>query len=124
MNPAPFGNFPDRGVKLVTWPLTRLSAKEAWDTPPGMELLDPRVLGVLLFALSVVLGALSLMHSWLIAYVGRCIARRKRRLFCLIFSAFDLTYVPFGTMLGAAALVLLSNKRVKAEFASRRAADQ
>jgi hypothetical protein len=63
-----------------------------------------------------ILATLSLMHAGLLAYVGRCIARRRRRRFCLIFSTFDLTYLPLGTALGVFALLLLLKPQVKQEF--------
>jgi hypothetical protein len=49
--------------------------------------------------------------------VGRCIALRRRRRFCLMFSVFDLTYLPLGTTLSVFALLLLLKPQVQQEFA-------
>jgi hypothetical protein len=82
----------------------------------GVGFLDPLLVGAFLVTLGVVLGMLSLMHGAILAYVGRCIARRRRRVLCLVFSAFDLMYVPLGTAIGIYALVLLTRPAIKPLF--------
>ena len=69
-----------------------------------------------------ILATLSLLHAALLAYVGRCIALRRHRRFCLMFSVFDLTYIPLGTTLSVFALLLLLKPQVRQEFAIRNAA--
>jgi hypothetical protein len=99
------------------WDLLHPARGEAWTPRPGQELFDPVRWGAALYFAGGALASLSVVHAGLLAYIGRCIARRKRRLLCLIFSAFDMTYVPLGTALGVFALVLLTKEPVKQQFA-------
>jgi hypothetical protein len=102
------------------WSMLHPERGQQWTPMPGQEILDPVVWGAAFFAAGVLLGSLCLMHAGLIAYVGRSITRRKRRLFCLIFSCFDLTYIPLGTALGIFAIVLLRKPAVKEQFDATR----
>jgi hypothetical protein len=56
------------------------------------------------------------VHAGVIAYIGRCLARRKRYLLCLIFSGLNATMVPLGTILGVFTIVILARPSVKALF--------
>lgn len=109
---TPFGLY----LAFVGWALLHPARGEAWTPRPGQEIFDPLRWGAVFFMLGGILASLSLLHAALLAYVGRCIARRRRRRFCLAFSAFDLTYVPLGTTLGVFALLLLLKPQVKQEF--------
>jgi hypothetical protein len=59
---------------------------------------------------------LTLLHASIVAYIGWCLARRKRRLLSLVFSGFNLLMVPLGTILGVFTLVVLLRPSVKALF--------
>jgi hypothetical protein len=98
------------------WGLMHPPPEERIAYRPGQELLDPVLWGAALVTLGVLWVTLCLMHGGLLAYVGRCIARRRRRLFSVVFSIFDLTYAPLGSALGIYALVVLSRPKVKAMF--------
>ena len=94
-------------------------AAEIQGVRPQME--DPEIraiLGSWLLGGGVIIVVLSLMHGGIIAYVGRCIAKRRRRLFCIMFSIFDLTYIlpPLGTPLSIYALTVLLRGSVKSLF--------
>jgi hypothetical protein len=89
------------------------ASQQRFDGPP---LLDPLLWGAIWAMVGGSLATLSVVHAIVLVYVGRCIARRRRRLFCLVFSIFDLTYAPLGTALGLFAIVLLSRPVVKAAF--------
>jgi hypothetical protein len=104
-------------LAYIGWGLLHPERGAAWTPRPGQELLDPLRWGAVFFMGGGVLATLSLLHAALLAYVGRCIARRRRRRFCLMFSIFDLTYFPLGTVLGVFALFLLLKPQAKQEFA-------
>ncbi|MBI1901513.1 MAG: hypothetical protein HYS13_10445 [Planctomycetia bacterium] len=59
---------------------------------------------------------LSVAHAVLLFYVGRCIARRRRFVLCVLFSVFNATYVPLGTALSIWTLVVLLKPHVKRLF--------
>jgi hypothetical protein len=59
---------------------------------------------------------LSVAHAALLFYVGRCIARRRRFVLCVLFSLFNATYVPLGTALSVWTLVVLLKPHVKRLF--------
>lgn len=109
---APVGLY----LVFAGWPL--LYPESGTQTLPHRraEILDPPLWGATFVVAGVLLTSLSLMHAGLLAYVGRLIARRKRRRFCLVFSVLDMTYLPLGTALGIFALWLLTKQPVKAQF--------
>ena len=82
----------------------------------GPAILDPLVWGATWAMVGGVLATLSLLHGAILWYVGRLIARRRRRVFCLVFSIFDLTYIPAGAALSLFAIVVLTRPEVKAQF--------
>lgn len=69
--------------------------------------------------MAVVFGGFTLL-GWTIggltAYVGWCIRRRQRRLLVLIVSCFNCVFIPYGTLFGVAAILVLSSPAAKAEF--------
>jgi hypothetical protein len=82
----------------------------------GPAMFDPLVWGATWAMVGGVLATLSLMHGSILWYVGRLIATRRRRRFCLLFSIFDVTFVPFGAALSLFAIVVLTRPEVKARF--------
>lgn len=77
---------------------------------------DPVALGIVCLIVGVFVCVLCIVHAAVVAYIGRCIARRRRRLLVVIFSVFHLINVPFGTALGILALVVLRRPAVKAAY--------
>lgn len=69
--------------------------------------------------MAAVFGAFTLL-GWTIggltAYAGWCIRRRQRRLLVLIVSCFNCVFIPYGTLFGVAAILVLSSPAAKAEF--------
>ena len=59
-------------------------------------------------AASVTLAVLCPVHGGLLAYIGRSIARRRRRLLCLVFSGLHVINVPFGTALSVFTFIVLA----------------
>ena len=107
---APFGAY----IVYLGWPL--LYPPEGTGAYRGPQMFDPLLWGAALVTLGTLWASMCLMHGALLAYVGRCIARRRRRKFSIVFSLFDLTYAPLGTGLAIYALVLLTRPGVKELF--------
>jgi hypothetical protein len=90
---------------------------------------DRPIFGGALYLMGAAMVTLSLVHGAALAFVGRLIARRRRRGLCIGFSIFDLMYVipvPIGAGLSIFALVMLLRPSVAAQFKagkSRRATD-
>ena len=98
------------------WSMLHPTREDAWTPRPGQEIFDPILWGTTFYLAGGALAALSVVHCAVLAYVGRCIALRKRRGLCLMFSVFDLTYLPLGTTLSVFSLLLLLNPQIKQEF--------
>lgn len=75
---------------------------------PGVDPTDYRAtVGLALLIAGGVLATLGVVHAGALALVGRWIARRRRRTLCLVFSFFDLTYIPIGLVLSVFSLLVL-----------------
>jgi hypothetical protein len=59
----------------------------------------------ILFAITFILAGWTI--AALMAVAGRCLARRQRRVFCLVVSALECLWTPFGTVLGILTLLVL-----------------
>jgi len=59
----------------------------------------------------ILIGSAVILAGWtiaaLMAYAGRCLARRERRVFCLVVAALECLWTPFGTVLGILTLLVL-----------------
>ena len=80
--------------------------------------------GTFFGVLFVVLPAIIILCGWTLAVLlfiaGRCLARRKRHLFCLVIAGISCLFMPFGTVLGVFTIVVLSRPSVKALFETGR----
>ncbi len=103
---------------FVGWGLLHPARADAWTPRRGQEMLDPVLWGTVFYLGGGALASLAIVHAGLIAYIGRQIARRRRRKLCLAFSVFDLTYVPLGTTLSVFTLLLLLNPAARDEFSA------
>lgn len=77
--------------------------------------------GATLFGVIFVVGAtIFILSGWTLAVLlfiaGRCLARRKRHLFCLVVAGISCLFMPFGTILGVFTMVVLLRPSVKAQF--------
>jgi hypothetical protein len=54
----------------------------------------------------------------LTAYAGWCIQRRRHRGLIYTMSALNCVFLPYGTLFGVAAIIVLSSPAAKLEFAS------
>jgi hypothetical protein len=70
-------------------------------------------------AMGAILGAL-ILAGWafgaLTIYVGRCIKHRTKRGLTLVVAYLNLVFVPVGTLLGLATIMVLSRSSVKAAY--------
>ena len=89
---------------------------------PQFESGDQAYLGALLFSFGVSVAALCLVHGGVLAYIGRCLARRRRRTLCLAFSALHLINVPLGTVLSVLTFLVLRRPEVREAFSAARSA--
>ena len=89
---------------------------------PGFESGDQALLGAVLFSTGVSVAALCIVHGGVLVYIGRCLARRRRRTLCLAFSAVHLINVPLGTVLSVLTFLVLRRPSGGGEFLASRAA--
>lgn len=52
---------------------------------------------------------------------GRCLARRRRYMFCLVMAGVETLFMPFGTVLGVFTIIVLLREGVKSLFAAKTA---
>jgi hypothetical protein len=102
---------------VVGW-LWLHQAKQAAIEPPAalLESGDRALLGALYLATGASGAVLCLVHGVVVAYIGRCIARRRRRTLCLAFSLFHLLNLPLGTILSIFTWLVLKRPGVRQAF--------
>ena len=54
----------------------------------------------------------------LMAWTGRCLARRKHHTFCMVVAGVSCVLMPLGTLLGVFTIIVLSRPTVRALFAA------
>lgn len=68
----------------------------------------------------VALASCFILAGWTFAacvlYAGRCLAKRKRLLYCQIMAGIECAFMPFGTALGVCTLLVLTRESVKPLF--------
>jgi len=83
---------------------------------PGNEF--PPVVGWMM----IVMGSAFIVGGWTLASLvfaaGRCLARRRRRMFCMVIAGIMCVFSPFGTILGVFTIVVLVRPSVRALFAA------
>ncbi len=82
-------------------------------TPPPF---DPRLFGWLFVAIGAGFMGVGLLLAAYMAYAGRCLARRRRHLLCMVVAGLACCFMPFGTVLGVFTLVVLSRPSVRESF--------
>jgi hypothetical protein len=65
---------------------------------------------------------LGCIFAVLTLFTGRCIARRKRYMFCFVWACVECVFMPFGTVLGVFTILVLNLASVKELFNPRPAA--
>jgi hypothetical protein len=76
----------------------------------------PAWFGLLFVFIGGIILLLGCTVGGLIAYAGRCIARRRHHTFCLVMAAIACLWVPIGTVLGVLAIIVLVRPSVKPLF--------
>lgn len=87
---------------------------------PGFEPGDQMLWGAAAFSMGVAVAALCLVHGGVLVYIGRCLANRRRRMLCLVFSAVHVLNFPLGAVLSAFTFLVLRRPSVQAAFATNR----
>lgn len=74
----------------------------------------------------VIMGSILVLAGWLVATLmvvtGINLKKRKRYTFCMVTSAIECTFMPFGTVLGILTIVMLSKPHIKALFSNENTA--
>ena len=89
------------------------TAKPGEDLPPEFLGWIFAVLGSLLFLMGIAMAICILV-------AGRSLALRKRYSFAFVMACIECLFIPFGTILGVFAIVVLSRESVRALFAAMR----
>ncbi len=79
---------------------------------------DRELMGAILIATGGGTASLCLIHGAVLAYIGRCLALRRRRKLCMIFSIFNLIDLPLGTILSVFTILVLRRPTIQAAFLS------
>jgi len=73
----------------------------------------------------VVIATFAILVGWTLAVciivAGRCLAKRKRYMFCLVMAAISCVFMPIGTVLGVFTIIVLMRPSVKELFAVNKA---
>jgi hypothetical protein len=76
----------------------------------------PVIIGWLFIIIAVLFITIGLTMAVLIFINGRCLAKRRRYQFCQVMSGVECLFMPFGTILGVFALIVLSRESVRTLF--------
>ena len=77
----------------------------------------PAFLGVFFIGLALVFILLGWSVAALVAYAGRCLARRERHMLCVVVGGLEAAMcVPLGTVLGVLTIIVLMRPSVKQAF--------
>ena len=76
----------------------------------------PAFLGWIFVAFAAVFITAGLTLAGFIFTAGRCLARRRRHLLCLVVAGVECVFMPFGTALGIFTILVLSRESVKRLF--------
>lgn len=79
----------------------------------------PAFIGLMLVVMATVAITLGWTLSVCIIIAGRCLAKRKRYMFCLVMAAISCIFMPFGTVLGVFTIIVLMRPSVKELFAAK-----
>ncbi len=92
-----------------------LANAAAWGNTPHPP---PPFLGYLLMTMGAVFLLLGLGFSACLAFVGRFLAQRRHRLFCLVIAALNCLSFPYGTALGVFTFLVLMRPTAQALFSN------
>ena len=100
----------------IVFGIVMIVAPEILKPPGGPREPAPEFVGWFMVAF----GAITLTIGWSLAgcilFAGRCLARRRHHMFCVIVAGFSCLFMPFGTVLGVFTIVVLTRPSVKELF--------
>jgi hypothetical protein len=76
----------------------------------------PSVVGLIFVLMAVLFITAGWTLAICIVIAGRCLAKRKHYMFCLVIAAISCTFMPFGTVLGVFTIIVLMRPSVKELF--------
>lgn len=76
----------------------------------------PPFFGWMMVVMGIALMLLGLGYAALVAYAGRCVGRTRHWTFVIVVAALSCAFFPFGTVLGAFTIIVLSKPEVKSLF--------
>ena len=88
-------------------------------TRPTGSGVDQRLIGLFILCGGVAVLLLGLAFAFLTFFAARSLLERRRRIFCLVVAALLCLSVPFGTVLGICAIIVLNRPSVKDLFAGQ-----
>lgn len=86
--------------------------------PGAFEPADQAMWGAVILCAGASIAALCLVHGGVLFYVGRCLACRRRRTLCLVFSALHVLNFPIGAILSAFTFLVLRRPSVRQAFSA------
>jgi hypothetical protein len=90
-------------------------ASSAQNTPPADQQVVALVGGVFI-AIGITASLILLAVAACVALAGRYLLQQRKYTYCLVISAVELIFMPFGTILGVFTLVVLLRESVKELF--------
>ncbi len=76
----------------------------------------PELLGWVFGGIGLAVFLLLLTMAWLKFRTGRCLKRRRSRIFCMVMAGISCLELPFGTVLGVFTLIVFERASVKRLF--------
>ncbi len=105
---AAFSLFPVFHIVLGT--MMVLGKLDDGGSPP------PAVFGWFFIGIGVFFILAGMTFAAFYAFAGRCLARRRHYMYCLIMAGIGCMFVPFGTVLGVFTIIELQKDSVRAMF--------
>jgi len=76
----------------------------------------PALVGLIFVLMAMLFITVGWTLAICIVIAGRCLAKRKHYMFCLVIAAITCTFMPFGTVLGVFTIIVLMRPSVKELF--------
>ena len=78
----------------------------------------PAALGWAFVGLGIFLFLLGIAFTFVLAFAGRSLSRRRRYWFAFVVACMECIFIPFGTILGVFTIIVLSRESVKTLFST------
>jgi len=90
-------------------------------TRPTGSSVDERLVGLIILGVGMGILLIGLAGTFLTYFAGRSLGERRHRIFCMVVAALLCLSIPFGTVLGICAIIVLNRPGVKGLFEEQRA---